>query len=588
MKQYRSNYDKFPSVEVPAAYARECTSGWDTVVEEIRRAATGEGRRVVVVDCYQGVLDAEVATALQRLSPTLFVDSAKAMRQPEKLNEILKDDITDDAVFGFMTRFNMEVYFDAERVAALRRTIEAVPQGLVLVYGIGAAYVQPEWDVLIYADMARWEIQRRFRKNLVGNIGVDNRQESASLQYKRAFFVDWRICDRWKKRLFDRMDYILDTNEEGQPRLATARSVFAALEATARRPFRVVPFFDPGPWGGQWMKEVCDLDRSEKNFAWCFDCVPEEDSLLLQYDGVRMEIPSIDLVFREPHKLLGEAVHGRFGDEFPIRFDFLDTMDGGNLSLQVHPLTEYIREQFGMFYTQDESYYLLDAADDACVYLGMKEGGQARLQELIDRLEEAQRTGEFDAEQYIGRYSVRKHDHVLIPGGTIHCSGRNSMVLEISATPFIFTFKLWDWGRMGLDGKPRPINIGHGSHVIQPDRDQAWVRQNLLNQVELLAQGDGWREERTGLHEREFIETRRHWFTGSVEHDTQGGVNVLNLVEGREAIVESPTGAFEPFVVHYAETFIIPAAAGRYTIRPWNEGEGSECATIKAYVRTKP
>jgi hypothetical protein len=82
------------------------------------------------------------------------------------------------------------------------------------------------------------------------------------------------------------------------------------------------------------------------------------------------------------------------------------------------------------------------------------------------------------------------------------------------------------------------------------------------------------------------IETRRHWFTKKVHHDTEGLVNVLNLISGREAIVESPTGAFEPFVVHYAETFIIPAALGIYTIRPYGESEGLECATIKAYIRT--
>ncbi|MDO9579578.1 MAG: mannose-6-phosphate isomerase, partial [Bacteroidales bacterium] len=90
----------------------------------------------------------------------------------------------------------------------------------------------------------------------------------------------------------------------------------------------------------------------------------------------------------------------------------------------------------------------------------------------------------------------------------------------------------------------------------------------------------------TGLHEREFIETRRHWFTKKVEHNTNGGVNVLNLIEGREIVVESPRGTFEPFVVHYAETFVVPAIVEEYSIRPFGESEGKLCATIKAFVRT--
>ena len=90
-------------------------------------------------------------------------------------------------------------------------------------------------------------------------------------------------------------------------------------------------------------------------------------------------------------------------------------------------------------------------------------------------------------------------------------------------------------------------------------------------------------EERTGLHEAEFIETRRHWFTGITPHTMQGGVEVLNLIEGDAAVIESPAGAFEPFTVHYAETFIIPASIGSYTIRPLVPG--TFCGTVKAYVR---
>jgi mannose-6-phosphate isomerase class I len=382
----------------------------------------------------------------------------------------------------------------------------------------------------------------------------------------------------------DRIRYWIDTNKAGKPKMISNPTFIKGLRDTVSKPFRVVPFFDPAPWGGQWMKEVCDLDRSSINYGWCFDCVPEENSLYLKVCGTLFELPSQDLVYLFPKELLGAPVQSRFGMSFPIRFDFLDTMGGGNLSLQVHPTTEFAYDSFGLPYTQDESYYLLDAGDDAVVYLGLKEGIDPKA--MIRDLRRAQK-GEivFDAERYVNKFHAHKHDHYLIPNGTVHCSGRNSMVLEISSTPNIFTFKLWDWGLLGLDGKPRPINIERGKYVINWSRDTKYVRAHQCNRFEVLEKTDGYTEERTGLHENEFIETRRHTFTGKVLHHTCSSVNVFNLVDGEEAIVESPEGKFSPFVVHYAETFIVPASVGEYTIRPYGLSEGKECKTVKAYVR---
>ena len=110
------------------------------------------------------------------------------------------------------------------------------------------------------------------------------------------------------------------------------------------------------------------------------------------------------------------------------------------------------------------------------------------------------------------------------------------MVLEISATPYIFTFKLWDWGRLGLDGRPRPINIKHGQEVIQWNRTESWVRKEIFNRIEPVAEGEGWREERTGLHENEFIETRRHWFTAPVLHRTDGSVKFSIWLKGERPL----------------------------------------------------
>jgi mannose-6-phosphate isomerase class I len=237
-----------------------------------------------------------------------------------------------------------------------------------------------------------------------------------------------------------------------------------------------------------------------------------------------------------------------------------------------------------MKYTQDESYYILDAKQNGSVYLGLK--ADINRTNMKKELREAQEFDgvEFNAERYVSQFPARKHDHFLIPAGTIHCSGRDTVVLEISATPYIFTFKLWDWGRVGLDGNPRPIHLDRGIENICWDRTTKWVEQALINRSEIIAEKDGWREEQTGLHLSQFIETRRHWFTATVPHDTEGNLNVLNLVEGPEAIVESPAAAFPPFVVHYAESFIVPAALGPYTIRP--TVPGTTCATVKAFVRS--
>ncbi len=576
-------YDKHPFVAV--GDSSECSLGWNAIAARLQSGLSSE-TQTLCVEYYPGVFTSEVRDALcERMQPVQVIDTAHLLRAPDAIEAMLTDYLGDDPVFGRMNLIAIEDFFDPQKLADAKKIVANHSAGLLLILGIGAALLCERPTLLVYADLARWEIQMRQRRNEIANIGMENPNESATAQYKRAFFVDWRAADRLKRELFPRIDFLLDTNVPVEPKLISGKTFRSALEHCVTRPFRVVPFFDPGPWGGHWMEKVCDLPtEGVPNYAWCFDCVPEENSLLLGFGDARVEIPSIDLVFTHPRALLGLKVYECFGAEFPIRFDFLDTVGGGNLSFQVHPLTKFIREHFGMNYTQDESYYLLDAEKGAQVYLGLRTGIDPNA--MIADLEKAQEGGfDFPAEKYVNQFPAKKHDHFLIPAGTVHCSGAGSMVLEISATPYIFTFKLWDWGRLGLDGRPRPIHLKFGEANIQWNRTTDWVKKSLINRFEPLDSGPGWREERTGLHELEFIETRRHWFTGSVPHDTNGGVHVVNLVEGEEAIVESPTKAFVPFIVHYVETFIVPAQVGEYTIRPHGPSIGKECATLQASVR---
>jgi mannose-6-phosphate isomerase class I len=324
------------------------------------------------------------------------------------------------------------------------------------------------------------------------------------------------------------------------------------------------------------MKEVCLLDESEENFAWSFDGVPEENSIRLGFGDDFIELPAQDLVLFRAKEFMGKRVLARFGKKFPIRFDFLDTIHGQNLSLQVHPQTDYIMETFGMTYTQDESYYFLDALDDAVCYVGFKKN--INVDNFKNDLIKANR-GEidFDDELYINKIPVKKHDHLLLPAGTVHGSGKNSMVLEISSCVYIFTFKLWDWGRLGLDGLPRPVHLEHGFKNIDFSRDSDFIKNECYNRFEKVNDI----EEITGLHELEFIETRRYTITDYYDIVTDNTVNVCNLVEGKSLMIESLDGSFDSFIVHYAETFYIPATISKFRFKAL-EGK---CIVIRAKVR---
>ncbi|WP_205327308.1 class I mannose-6-phosphate isomerase [Glycomyces sp. YM15] len=588
-------YEKRPTVPLPdGARVHHGDPAW-ALAAATAAAKAGDHAPRLVVDAYPGADLPLIAKLIADALPDWrVVDVEEAAALPNELIEArFADNLTEDRVFGVLSHATVDSFYDAERLDKLAVEADGDDRPVVLL-GWGADLVARRLTspyALVLADMARWEIQQRQRAGAT-NWRARNPDEDRLRKYKRGFFVEWRVADRHKRTLFDRIDFLLDANAIGgagtvsrDPGMITGEAFRAALANAAEAPLRVVPFFDPGVWGGQWMKEKLDLDPSQPNYAWCFDCVPEENSLLLEdAEGAIVEIPSLDLVLSQPKALLGERTYARFGAEFPIRFDFLDTMDGGNLSLQVHPLTDYIHQTFGMQYTQDESYYMLDAGEGAVVYLGTKDGvdREAMLADL-----RAAETGDrpFPAERYVNAFPAKKHDHFLIPAGTIHSSGANSMVLEISATPFIFTFKLWDWGRLGLDGIPRPVHLDHGERNLAWERGTQWTEANLVNRIEVLSEDGDVVEERTGLHELEYIEVRRHWFPQEAAHDTEGTVNVLNLVEGDEVEIVSPTGAFEPYIIHYAETFIVPAAVGPYVIRRTARSRSEGFGTVKASVR---
>lgn len=528
----------------------------------------------VIFEVYPGVdINKLNENIIKPLNANLVINIEDYSKSEEELDQILAYNLTDDRVFGIYSHHKIKDFYHENQLEIVKKSLSEV-DGLKVVYGFGASQI--DGDVLVQVSITRWEIQLRFRAGAT-NFKKQNHHEDTLRKYKRGFFIEWRVADRIKESIYDKTNYIIDYNDLDNPTMIHFETYKEALIRLGNQPFRMVPYFDPGVWGGQWMKEVCNLDKTKENFAWSFDGVPEENSIkFLVGDGV-FEIPAQDLVILNPYGFVGRRVVGRFGKHFPIRYDLLDTYDGGNLSLQVHPLAPYIQDNFGMVYTQDESYYILDTEEDGVVYLGFKNDVDQKAFEKD--LIASETTGKFDAEKYVNTFKVNKHDHISIPSGTIHCSGRNTMVLEISACVYIFTFKLWDWGRLGLDGRPRPIHINHGLNNLIYERNYDYAKKHLINPFVEVSPNIT----RTGLDELHFLETLRYTFTDKILIEKDNTAHMANLVEGQACIIESVDGSFLPYQVNYAETFLIPAGVKEFYIKPLNKNE--TCMIVKSHVK---
>lgn len=560
-------YEDKPKLSVAK---KDICVGYETILAEILASSSSQE---IAIECFPGIDTKKLIESVKTIaSDCRVIDTESYYQSKEEIYQVVDNILTDDPVFGRFSNCSFEDFYHSQEIEKSGKKDQPI-----IWIGIGAADLSKA-DTVIYANISRWTIQLALKAGAT-NWKCENSFEDFSQKLKRAFYFEWPAGEEIKRKVLPNSNYMIDLNDTESPKMIRTKDYLEILSEFIKQPFRLVPYFDPGVWGGTWMQEVFGIDQEKINLAWCFDGVPEENSVRFVTNGVEFEVPANDLVSFYPKQLLGEKVFGRYGRDFPIRFDFLDTMGGGNLSLQVHPTLDYAYREFGLKYTQDESYYIIDCKEDAYVYLGLKEG--ICLPDLIEVLNQAQNTGTFEVEKYVNKIPIRKHDHFLIPAGTIHCSGKDCVVLEISSTPNRFTFKLWDWGRVDLDGKPRPIHISRGEKVINQEMTTKKVNSELVNTFSTLSESSHQLVERTGLHPLEAIETHRLTFDREIKQSTQESVNVLNLVEGDGLYIVCE--GIEPMKISYGETVIIPEIVKEYSLQPINETQN--CIVMKAFIK---
>ena len=471
-----------------------------------------------------------------------------------------------DPVFARLADGSLADLFDG-----LPRRVARPDAEVTLAFGPGSALVTHER--LWYLDIPKRLTLQAVQRGQAGNLGQPPGQPGTE---QRHLFVDWPLLDRHRDTVVARVDRFVDLTDPEVPHWLDGGPLRASLEALSVAPFRTRPAFQPGSWGGQWLRRRLGVQTDAPNLAWSYELVAPEAGLLLG-SSPAVEVPFGMLLATHAEAVMGGPLVQRFGRSFPVRFDYLDTVDGGDLSVHCHPLPDAMRATFGWPYPQHESYYVMATRPGARIFLGLRDRVDVdRFRRDAERAETAGRA--FDIGRYVQSFPAARHRLYLIPAGTPHGSGEGNVVLEISATPYLYSLRFYDWLRRDLDGSLRPVHVGHAFANVDVGRRGAAARA-LIQQPRPLRTGSGFTEQLIGALPELFFEVRRLQFADQADDDSAGRFHVLNLVAGEQVLLETAAGHSHPLA--YAETIVVPAAVGPYRLRRLR---GPACQVVKAVV----
>jgi mannose-6-phosphate isomerase len=306
-------------------------------------------------------------------------------------------------------------------------------------------------------------------------------------------------------------------------------------------PFVLEPVYKDYIWGGNQIPSIFTRQLPPGIYAESWELSDRPEGMSIVTNGAFNGSPLKSLVARFGHELLG---HGVCSTHLPLLVKLIDSRE--RLSIQVHPDNESAARVKGEAKT--EAWHVLAAEPNAKVFAGMKKGITPQ------NFREALNSGNLEA--CLNAIPVKSGDTIFIPGGRVHAIGEGLLILEVQQNSNT-TYRVYDWGRVGHDGKPRELHIEQALKVIRFE-DNAPVK------TAPWSVSDGPHVTATALVECPFFRLEQITLTDRFEvHHDGSGFHAIFTTNGPVTIEAGQ----ETVTVPHGRTCLIPALLNRYTIR---------------------
>ena len=321
-------------------------------------------------------------------------------------------------------------------------------------------------------------------------------------------------------------------------------------------PLRFEPIFQRYVWGGHRLGEVFNKAIGGSSAAESWEIVDHGDAQSVVREGefsgwtLSQLIANFGAEILSPElfkTITAENIPDSLRARFPLLLKFLDA--NRNLSVQVHPDDRMSASLTPPDLGKTEAWYVMHAEPGAKIFAGLKAGvSEHEFRMAIDN---------GDVESKLHHFTPRKGDCVFIPAGTIHAIGAGLLIAEIQQASNT-TFRVYDWGRVGADGQPRPLHIERSIEATD------FARGSIDPQVPVSIAGTPW----VRLVACEKFEMNRAFIDKPLTVGGDGRCRILAVTGGSLELSGDPCA--DPLVL--ADTVLLPASLGATTVRPGADG----------------